>query len=140
MIEFFQNYSLNFKNTKDQTIALKEIINETVNFHQVSDTPITVLLSSGIDSNVILSSISNKFHEQPNILHYGKKNNGLELTPGMTFTIEPMINAGKRHTRLLGDGWTVITKDRKSSAQYEHTILVTNDGHEVLTRRQEESF
>ncbi len=84
--------------------------------------------------------IGKGFHEAPQVLHYGTPGTGMELEPGMTFTIEPMINAGKRHTRLLGDGWTVITKDRKSSAQYEHTILVTNDGHEVLTRRQEESF
>ncbi len=80
------------------------------------------------------------FHEDPQVLHYGKADTGLVLTPGMTFTIEPMINAGKRHVKLLNDDWTVVTKDRKLSAQWEHTLLVTDDGVEVLTKREEESF
>ena len=84
--------------------------------------------------------ISNTFHETPNILHYGKKNTGLEIYPGMTFTIEPMINLGKRHVRLLSDDWTVITKDRSLSAQWEHTVLVTKNSFEVLTKRPDESF
>lgn len=84
--------------------------------------------------------IGRKFHEEPQVLHYGTPGTGLELQAGMTFTIEPMINAGKRNVKLLKDGWTVITKDRSLSAQWEHTILVTPDGHEVLTRRQEEDF
>lgn len=76
------------------------------------------------------------FHEEPQVLHYGKKGAGMVLEPGMTFTIEPMINAGRRHTRLNKlDGWTVTTKDGRLSAQWEHTILVTDDGYEVLTRR-----
>jgi methionyl aminopeptidase len=78
------------------------------------------------------------FHEEPQVLHYGTPGTGLTLQAGMTFTIEPMINAGKRHVRQLPDGWTVVTKDRSLSAQWEHTILVTNDGFEVLTRRPEE--
>lgn len=78
------------------------------------------------------------FHEDPQVLHYGRKGTGLELKEGMTFTIEPMINAGRRHVRVLPDGWTVVTKDHKLSAQWEHTILVTQDGHEVLTLRDEE--
>ena len=73
------------------------------------------------------------YHEAPQVLHYGEPGTGLTLEPGMTFTIEPMINAGKRHVRLLPDGWTVITKDHSLSAQWEHTILVTATGHEVLT-------
>ncbi len=77
--------------------------------------------------------IGSRFHEEPQILHYGRKGTGLELLPGMTFTIEPMINAGKPGIRQLGDGWTVVTKDRELSAQWEHTILVTDDGYEVLT-------
>jgi methionyl aminopeptidase len=77
--------------------------------------------------------IGRDFHEDPQVLHYGKPGTGLTLVPGMTFTIEPMVNAGKRHTRLLPDGWTVVTKDHSLSAQWEHTILVTADGHEVLT-------
>ena len=78
------------------------------------------------------------FHEEPQVLHYGKPGTGMVLKPGMTFTIEPMINAGKRHVRLLGDDWTVITKDRKLSAQWEHTLAVTEDGYEVLTLRKDE--
>lgn len=74
-----------------------------------------------------------KFHEEPQVLHYGRAGTGLELLPGMTFTIEPMINAGKAGIRQLGDGWTVVTKDRELSAQWEHTILVTDDGYQVLT-------
>ena len=78
------------------------------------------------------------FHEDPQVLHYGNPNTGLTLEAGMTFTIEPMINAGKRHAKQLPDGWTVVTKDRSLSAQWEHTILVTNTGHEILTLREEE--
>jgi len=77
--------------------------------------------------------IGREFHEDPQVLHYGKPGTGLELLPGMTFTIEPMVNAGKRQVRLLPDNWTVVTKDHSLSAQWEHTILVTEDGHEVLT-------
>ena len=73
------------------------------------------------------------FHEEPQVLHYGNKNTGLELTEGMIFTIEPMINEGKSTIRVLADGWTVVTKDKKLSAQWEHTVLVTDIGYEVLT-------
>jgi methionyl aminopeptidase len=73
------------------------------------------------------------YHEDPQVLHYGQPGTGAVLREGMTFTIEPMINAGKRHVQLLKDGWTVVTKDHSLSAQWEHTILVTSDGHEVLT-------
>lgn len=79
------------------------------------------------------------FHEPPNVLHYGDPHTGEELRPGMIFTIEPMINAGKRFVKLLPDGWTVVTKDHSLSAQWEHTILVTEQGFEVLTRRPEET-
>ncbi len=84
--------------------------------------------------------IGKGFHEEPQVLHYGRKGSGLELKEGMCFTIEPMINAGKRHTKLKGDQWTVETKDGRLSAQYEHTLAVTKDGCEVLTARSEESF
>ena len=77
--------------------------------------------------------IGRQFHEDPQVLHYGQPNTGIELVPGMTFTIEPMINAGRKDTRLLSDNWTVVTRDHSLSAQWEHTILVTEDGHEVLT-------
>ncbi len=82
--------------------------------------------------------IGRVFHEDPQVLHYGNPNTGLILESGMTFTIEPMVNAGKRHIKQLPDGWTVVTKDRSLSAQWEHTILVTEDGHEILTRREDE--
>jgi methionine aminopeptidase type I len=74
------------------------------------------------------------YHEDPQVLHYGKPGTGLELRAGMTFTIEPMINAGKRDVKLLPDGWTVVTRDHSLSAQWEHTVLVTGDGFEVLTQ------
>ena len=82
--------------------------------------------------------IGKEFHEDPQVLHYGKPGTGLELQAGMIFTIEPMINQGSRFNKLLKDGWTVVTKDRKPSAQWEHTILVTETGFEVLTLRSDE--
>jgi len=77
--------------------------------------------------------IGRVFHEDPQVLHYGKAGSGLELKAGMTLTVEPMVNAGKRHVRLLPDGWTVVTRDHSLSAQWEHTVLVTDTGYEVLT-------
>ncbi|WP_152207575.1 type I methionyl aminopeptidase [Marinobacter changyiensis] len=84
--------------------------------------------------------IGRVFHEEPQVMHYGRPGTGLELKEGMTFTIEPMINQGKKDCKLLPDDWTVVTKDHKLSAQWEHTILVTADGYEVLTKRTEEAF
>lgn len=85
--------------------------------------------------------IGQVFHEDPQVLHYGRKGTGLVLEQGMTFTIEPMINAGRRHTKLnQKDGWTVTTRDGRLSAQWEHTLGVTADGCEVFTRRTNESF
>lgn len=85
--------------------------------------------------------IGKVFHEDPQVLHYGRPNTGLVLQPGMTFTIEPMINAGKRHTKLNArDGWTVTTRDGRLSAQWEHTLGVTDDGCEIFTRRSEETL
>jgi methionyl aminopeptidase len=83
--------------------------------------------------------IGRVYHDDPQVLHYGQPGTGLKLVEGMTFTIEPMINAGARHTRLLPDGWTVVTKDRSLSAQWEHTIAVTADGVEVLTPRADDA-
>ena len=77
--------------------------------------------------------IGRNFHDEPQVLHYGKAGTGVEILPGMTFTIEPMINAGKAAISELPDGWTIVTKDRSLSAQWEHTILVTESGYEVLT-------
>ncbi|MCP5146320.1 MAG: type I methionyl aminopeptidase [Gammaproteobacteria bacterium] len=84
--------------------------------------------------------IGRQFHEDPQVLHYGTAGTGMELRPGMIFTIEPMINAGKRQVKLLPDDWTVVTRDRSLSAQWEHTVLVTDSGYEVLTRRSDEVF
>ena len=78
--------------------------------------------------------IGRVFHEEPQVLHYGRPDTGMELATGMTFTIEPMLNAGKKETRLMPDQWTVVTRDRSLSAQWEHTILVTDNGHEILTQ------
>ncbi|MFC4700030.1 type I methionyl aminopeptidase [Glaciecola siphonariae] len=80
------------------------------------------------------------FHEDPQVVHYGRPNTGEELKAGMCFTIEPMVNAGKRYSKILPDNWTVVTKDRSLSAQWEHTLLVTETGVEVLTLRDEESL
>ncbi len=84
--------------------------------------------------------IGEGFHEEPQVLHYGRPGTGIALAEGMTLTIEPMINAGSHHTRLLPDGWTVVTRDHKLSAQWEHTLAVTATGCDVLTARKEESF
>jgi methionyl aminopeptidase len=84
--------------------------------------------------------IGDEFHQEPQILHYGKPGTGLELKEGMTFTIEPMVNAGRYQTKLKRDGWTVETKDGRLSSQWEHTMLVTHDGVEIFTARQEENF
>lgn len=82
--------------------------------------------------------IGKDFHEEPHVMHYGKAGDGAVFEPGMIFTIEPMLNIGKRQVKVLGDNWTAVTKDRSLSAQWEHTILVTESGHEILTLRQEE--
>ena len=84
--------------------------------------------------------IGKVFHDEPQVLHYGKKGTGVELRPGMTFTIEPMINVGKAATKLLPDNWTVVTKDHKLTAQYEHTIAVTDTGYEILTWRSDDTI
>jgi methionyl aminopeptidase len=77
--------------------------------------------------------IGREFHEDPQILHYGQPGTGMALEPGMTFTVEPMINAGKKEVKLLPDNWTVVTRDHSLSAQWEHTVLVTESGHDILT-------
>ena len=84
--------------------------------------------------------IGQVYHEDPQVLHYGKKGTGLRLEEGLTFTIEPMINQGTKYTKVLRDGWTVETEDGRNSAQWEHTLAVTSSGVEVLTQRSEESF
>ncbi|MCP3674036.1 MAG: type I methionyl aminopeptidase [Gammaproteobacteria bacterium] len=84
--------------------------------------------------------IGKVFHEEPQVVHYGHQGTGMKLTEGMCFTIEPMLNLGKRHSKLLQDGWTVVTKDRSLSAQWEHTLAVTADGFEVFTARSDEPW
>lgn len=84
--------------------------------------------------------IGDEFHEEPQVVHYGRPGTGVELKAGMCLTIEPMINAGKRHTKILKDNWTVLTKDRSLSAQWEHTLLVTDDGVEILTLREDDTI
>jgi len=84
--------------------------------------------------------IGREFHEAPQVVHVGKRGTGPEMKPGMTFTIEPMINIGKKDCKLLSDGWTVLTRDKSLSAQFEHTILVTESGYEILTLRDEEKI
>ena len=81
--------------------------------------------------------IGKKFHESPNVLHYGEKNSGQELKEGMIFTVEPMINLGKFETKTLNDGWTAVTKDKSLSAQFEHTVGVTKEGYEIFTLSKE---
>jgi methionyl aminopeptidase len=82
--------------------------------------------------------VGKSFHEEPQVLHYGKAGEGVALEAGMILTIEPMLNLGKRHVKVLADGWTAVTKDHSLSAQWEHTVLVTQDGYEILTLRREE--
>ena len=84
--------------------------------------------------------IGKVFHEEPQVVHYGRPGTGVVLKEGMCFTIEPMLNLGKRHSKLLNDGWTVVTKDRSLSAQWEHTMAVTADGVEVFTARPDEPW
>lgn len=84
--------------------------------------------------------IGEKMHEEPQVLHYGRAGTGVKLVPGMIFTIEPMLNQGSRYIKQHKDGWTVTTKDKRLSAQWEHTILVTESGFEILTLREEENF
>jgi methionyl aminopeptidase len=83
--------------------------------------------------------IGTVYHEEPQVLHYGKRGTGIQLKEGMCFTIEPMINQGTKYSKVLKDGWTVETKDGRNSAQWEHTIVVTNQGYEILTKRNDES-
>jgi methionyl aminopeptidase len=78
--------------------------------------------------------IGRQFHEEPQVLHYGRAGTGLKLQPGMIFTIEPMINAGRAGIRCLADGWTIVTADHSLSAQWEHTVLVTPEGYEIMTQ------
>jgi methionyl aminopeptidase len=81
--------------------------------------------------------IGQKFHKEPNILHYGKKDTGAKIKAGMIFTIEPMVNLGNYETKTLNDGWTAVTKDKSLSAQFEHTVGITNDGYEIFTQSKE---
>ena len=93
-----------------------------------------------VDHNYCGHGIGRGFHEEPQVLHYDSPETNVVLKPGMTFTIEPMVNAGKKEIRSMKDGWTVKTKDRSLSAQYEHTIVVTDNGCEILTLRKDDTI
>jgi methionyl aminopeptidase len=97
-------------------------------------------LGYGVVEEFCGHGIGRQFHEDPQVLHYGTRQTGVMLKAGMTFTIEPMINLGTKHCRVLKDGWTAVTRDGKLSAQFEHTILVTNDGFEILTLSAQEKL
>ena len=136
---FVGNASVKSKNlvstTYDSMMKAISIIKNGIHLGDIGETIQTHVEKKGFSvvRDFCGHGISTVFHETPNVLHYGKKNTGIELKPGMTFTIEPMINAGKYDVKLLGDGWTAVTKDKSLSAQFEHTIGITENAYEIFT-------
>ena len=136
---FVGDVSIKSKNlvaaTYDSMMKAISIIKEGIHLGDIGETIQTYVEKKGFSvvRDFCGHGVSNVFHEPPNILHYGKKNNGLEIKPGMTFTIEPMVNAGKYDVKVLNDGWTAVTKDKSLSAQFEHTIGITDNGYEIFT-------
>ena len=128
------------KTTYEAMMKAIEIIKEDIRLGDIGATIQNYVEANGFSvvQDFCGHGIGKEFHESPQILHYGTKNTGMQLLEGMTFTIEPMINAGNHNTKVLNDGWTVVTQDHSLSAQWEHTILVTKDGFEILTKRDEE--
>jgi len=112
-----------------------EILNKNIYLGDIGDTIQTYVEQEGFSvvKDFCGHGIGKRFHEEPNILHYGEKGTGQKLKAGMIFTIEPMINEGDYQTKVLKDGWTAVTKDKKLSAQFEHTVGITNDGCEIFT-------
>ena len=112
-----------------------EILNKNIYLGDIGDTIQTYVEQEGFSvvKDFCGHGIGKRFHEEPNILHYGEKGTGQKLKEGMIFTIEPMINEGDYQTKVLKDGWTAVTKDKKLSAQFEHTVGITNDGCEIFT-------
>jgi len=122
--------------TYDSMMKAISIIKNGVRLGDIGETIQTYVEKKGFSvvRDFCGHGIGKTFHESPNILHYGKKGEGMELKSGMIFTIEPMINEGAYDTKILKDGWTAVTKDKSLSAQFEHTIGVTNDGYEIFTK------
>jgi methionyl aminopeptidase len=112
-----------------------EILNKNIHLGDIGSTIQNYVEKNGFSvvRDFCGHGIGKKFHKEPNVLHYGKKGEGKKLEIGMIFTIEPMINEGEYKTKLLNDGWTAVTKDKKLSAQFEHTVGITNDGYEIFT-------
>ena len=123
------------KTTYDAMMKAIKIIKADI---KIGDIGLTIQKSVEADGFSVVKDfcghgIGKKFHESPNVLHYGEKNSGQELKEGMIFTVEPMINSGKFETKTLKDGWTAVTKDKSLSAQFEHTVGVTKEGYEIFT-------
>ena len=116
----------------DHIVNVQGGIPAPLNYAPPGYTPYPKSICTSINHQVC-HGIGRAFHEEPQVLHYGRPGTLEELVPGMVFTIEPMVNAGKREIREMTDGWTIVTKDRSLSAQWEHTVLVTDTGYEVLT-------
>ena len=137
---FVGDVSIKSKNlvsaTYSSMIKAISIIKNGVHLGNIGDAIQTYVESKGFSvvRDYCGHSIGKTFHEPPNILHYGKKGEGIKLETGMIFTVEPMVNEGLHNTKLLKDGWTAVTKDKSLSAQFEHTIGVTNDGFEIFTK------
>ena len=112
-----------------------EILNKNIHLGDIGSTIQNYVERNGFSvvRDFCGHGIGKKFHKEPNILHYGEKGTGSKLKAGMIFTVEPMINEGAYQTKLLNDGWTAVTKDKKLSAQFEHTVGITNDGYEIFT-------
>ena len=121
--------------TYEATMKAISIIKAGLNLGDIGETIQTYVEKKGFSvvRDFCGHGIGTTFHDQPNILHYGKRGEGNKLKPGMIFTIEPMINEGEYYTKILKDGWTAVTKDKSLSAQFEHTVGVTNEGFEIFT-------
>ena len=136
---FVGNVSVKSKNlvsaTYDSMMKAISIIKKGIHLGDIGETIQTHVEKKGFSvvRDFCGHGIGTTFHEPPNILHYGKKNTGIKVYPGMTFTIEPMINFGKYDVKVLNDGWTAVTKDKSLSAQFEHTIGITENGYEIFT-------
>ena len=137
---FVGDVSIKSKNlvtaTYDSMIKAISLIKDGINLGDIGNAIQTYVEEKGFSvvRDFCGHGIGKIFHEQPNILHYGKKGDGIKLETGMMFTVEPMINEGQYDTKLLRDGWTAVTRDKTLSAQFEHTIGVTNDGYEIFTK------
>ena len=117
-----------------------KILNKEITLGDIGSTIQTYVESEGFSvvRDFCGHGIGKVFHQEPNILHYGKKGTGPKLIPGMIFTIEPMINEGDYETKMLNDGWTAVTKDKKLSAQFEHTVGITETGYDIFTQSKKE--